>query len=422
MNTYNLQGTSSVPGISSNSRFSGELQLLKLAEEYAKSPSNMSLVDIFPVIKEAERYVTIVRRKNSLPTLSPIVEIGKQDVVISRGGDAEETFAVSPIHLRETVLLHHGYMNNRAVPGTYNQRWTPEQQIDEAIAKMVEAQNLTWDVLRVMVLLGGINYTDSRTGAITRQLSYIPEHNFWDYKVTNGIKSRNDSRIFRSLDDSNSNLEVNAGVPWTDPNSDILMSFRQLSHYFMGTNNARITRIYMHPELMSVLAYNNQVKLSKGAIVLNAPIGASPVVPNGPDPLLNSEFTVSNEGLTSIAGVPIYPIFANYRDPQTGHPTTVIPKNKVIFVAEQNQNGVRQAPGMTKLVYSEANNGGEPGMWLAYNDQHMPPNAPGIHIQIGVSGMPFLMYPERVSNAVVSSIDEVNARLGVAPLYNYGIV
>jgi hypothetical protein len=271
-------------------------------------------------------------------------------------------------------------------------------------------------------MLGGINYSDSRTGAVTKQAAYIPEHNFWDYRITNGLGSRNDSQIFRSLDDSNSNLESNAGTAWTDPNADILMSFKQLNHFFSGTNKARITRIYMHPDLMAVLAYNNQVKMSKGSIVLNAPLGASPVVPNGPDPLLNSEFTTSNEGLTSIAGVPIYPIFANYRDPETNQATSVIPKNKVIFVAEQNQNGVRTAPGMTKLVYSEAGNGGEPGMWLAYNEQHQAPNPPGIHIQLGVSGMPFLMYPERVSNAVVSTIEEVNSRQGVSPLYNYGLV
>lgn len=418
---YNQFGNSTAPKIVGNSKLTPELKLLKLAQEYAKHPQNNNLASIFPVVTEPERMVTIMRKKSSIPTTTPSVELGKNDIVTSNDNDAYEVTAVTPIHLRETRVLQHGYMNNRVAPGSMNQRWAPEEQIAETVRQIVERQNFTWDVLRAQVLQGGINYTDSRTNTITRQLSYIPEANFWDYSEDDGYGGRADSRAFRNLANSNADTSV-GGVPWTDPNADLLKSFRTIAHWQLMTHKAKITKILMHPELMHVLAFNNGVKMSRGAIVLNAPLGSNPIVPAEADPTMGAEYVSDAMGLKSIAGVPILPLFANYKDPQTNINTTLLSKNKVIYVCEQDFNGVSRTPGYTKLTYSEAANGGEPGMWIRYDEDSPPPAAPGISVQIGVSGMPVLMYPDAVGTMKVAEIANVDAAQGVVPLYNFNVV
>lgn len=421
-NGYNFFGTSTAPTIVGNSRFTPELKLLKLAQEYAANPDNRHLLEIFPVQVEAERMVTIMRKKSSLPTLTPSVELGKNDIVTSMAEEAYETFAVTPIHLRETRVMNHGYMNNRVAPGTMNQRWLPEEQIARNVEELVKKINLTWDIFRAETLQGGINYTDVRTNTVTRQLSHIPGINFWDYSVTDGIRGRADANAFRNIVNSNEDI-INGGVAWTDPNADLIQTVRTISHWQAMTHKARLTRMYMHPELMHVLASNNQVKASNGSIILNAPLGANPVVPQGANSIgMGAEFITDSMGLRSIAGVNIYPLFSNYRDPESGAPKTVLNKNKVIYVCEQDYNGITQSPGYTKLTYSEASNGGEPGMWLRYQEDPPAPAAPGITVQIGVSGMPVLMYPDRVGNMKIAEIENVDARIGVVPLYNHGLI
>jgi hypothetical protein len=418
---YNQFGNSTVPRIVGNSKLTPELKLLRLAQEYAKHPQNNTLSSIFPVEVEPERMVTIMRKKSSIPSTTPSVELGKNDVITSNDADAFEIMAVTPIHLRETRSLQHGYMNNRVAPGTINQRWAPEEQIAETVRQVVERQNFTWDVLRAQVLQGGINYTDSRTKTITRQQSFIPEANYWHYSITDGYQGRIDSNAFRNIANSNSDVSV-GGVPWTDPNADLLKSFRTIAHWHLMTHKARVTKILMHPELMHVLAFNNQVKMSRGAIVLNAPLGSNPVVPSGGDSSMSMEFVTDSMGLRSIAGVPIDPLFANYSDPETGVSTTLLAKNKVIYICEQDFNGVNRVPGYTKITYSEAANGGEPGMWIRYNEDPPAPAAPGITVQIGISGMPVLVYPDAVGNMVVAEIANVDAAQGVVPLYNLNVI
>jgi hypothetical protein len=121
----------------------------------------------------------------------------------------------------------------------------------------------------------------------------------------------------------------------------------------------------------------------------------------------------------AIAGIPIKTIETHYRDPQDGVKKFLMPRNKVIFVSETDTQGNYEAPGRTQFCVSEEM-GGEPGLWMREQRQTVIPAAPGITIQMGNSGLPYLLYPHRVAHMTVANIADINVRLGVVGDLGYG--
>jgi len=392
--------------------------------ELARSFSNIvgvtPLTEMFPVEEIPQRIVIMDISFENIPTIMPLVDWAKPDVITGYNAGRSERRVITPLAIRESKFISYGQLNTRIRPGTLSEFADPDQIIEQTIRDLVTSHNLTWDVYRGMMLMGGISYTDPRTGASIDVTSGIPIHNQWSYDTTEGYRGRNESSLFLRMDDANSLNSLTQGTPWTDPNADIIGTMMKISSWFRTTNKSRVTRIAMSSSLAHILMFNNQVKHFMGMPVFN--LFPNQVVDGAPQNINNTmmNFTVGSEGLQSIAGIPITTIETIYKDPVTNTARSVFPKNRIVLLSEVDALNNREAPGRTQYCISE-NEDSSPGMWTRTVDHTLPPQAPGLYIQLGNAGMPYLKFPFRVAHMVVGSPNDINKRLGVVGDYQFGM-
>jgi hypothetical protein len=177
----------------------------------------------------------------------------------------------------------------------------------------------------------------------------------------------------------------------------------------------------MSPSLAHILMFNNQVKHYMGMPVFNLyPNQVVDGMPSSANTGAMMNFSVGSEGLQSIAGIPITTIDTIYKDPVTNTARSVFPKNRIVILSEVDALGNAEAPGRTQYCISE-NEDSSPGMWTRTVDHTLPPQAPGLYIQLGNAGMPYLKYPFRVAHMVIGSPNDINKRLGVVGDYQFGM-
>jgi hypothetical protein len=407
--------------VTGNENYPGEPIYTELAKSFMPLVGQSPLTEIFPEETIMERVVQIQQTFEAAGTLFPLVDFGKPDVVMGSSNGAVRTMYVQPLVIRRTAALSHGEMNIKLRPGTTNERWTPQEQVNKVISDMVRDHNLTWDVYRAMMLLGGISYTDPLTGSAANVSAQIPTHNLWSFDNTEGYSGRNESLVFLGLQDSNQPSPTSAGTPFTDPNADIINAMGKFNMWFSQTNKSRVTRLYMSAEMGHILASNNQVKLAMGGTAFGIP-GAPAITRESPDAQFQGQFTMNEEGgLGSIAGIPISYVNTAYKDPVTGVYKKVWPVNKIVAVSQLDPNGDREAPGRTQYCASEEA-GGTPGLWTRTFENTIPPAAPGMFIQMGNSGLPYLKYPYRVAHVKAASVSDVKNRQGVIGDLQFGII
>ena len=313
---------------------------------------------------------------------------------------------VQPLYLRRSAFISYGEVNTKIRPGTTNDKWSPEEQVSRIIEGMVREHNLTWDVWRASMLLGGINYTDPRTGVGASVTAQIPARNFFRYDVTSVYRGRPESQLFRTLSDFNDPEPSTQGVPWTHPDADIVNSVARLSRWFRETNKGIITAMYMHPELKEILMMNNQVRLVTGGL-LGLPdkpetriIPGEEVVDREQLGLSGYSIGLGPDGLSAIAGIPIRTVETTFKDPVDGINKRVWPKNKVVFVATRTANNETINLGRTQYCVSEES-GGQPGLWTRRQTETQIPAAPGMYIQMG-------------------NVEAINNRLGILGDLHFG--
>lgn len=417
-----------------NYEFQGEPVFTELAKSLAPIIGNTPLSELFPEENILERHVKIQQRFDGMDTIFPMVEMGKPDVVLSSGHGTMTERIVQPLYIRRSTFMSYGEINSKIKPGTFNERWNPAEQIQDVMSRMMREQALTWDVYRAMMLLGGINYTDPRTGVGAQVSARIPAQNLWHYNVTSGFRGRAEHSLFRNLVDSNVERPADAigGVPWTHPDAAIVEGFMKFANWFFDTNKSKISAIYMGPEMRNVISMNNEVKLALGGYIPkfgavagdnNIGDGSGILIPNGG--VMNRAMTGSigldgGGALASIAGVPIRTIETQYKDPVDGIVKRVIPKNKVVVVSETDSQGAREAPGRTQYCVSEES-GGQPGVWTRTQTQTQIPAAPGMYVQMGNAGMPYLKYPYRVAHLTVCEVEDIENRMGVLGDLGFGM-
>lgn len=412
-----------------NDMFTGEPVFTELAKSFLPLVGLSPLTDLFPIEEIMERVVVVEQSFEATSTIFPLVEWGKPDVVLGHEYGTTRRMMVQPLVIRRSAFISHGEINTRLRPGTINERWSPTEQIAMVMEKMMKEHNLTWDVYRASMLLGGISYTDPRTGVGANVSSQIPSHNLWSYNVTSGYQGRNEANIFRTYIDANTPAPASAGVPWTDPDADLVGAIQKFAMWFKDTNKSRITKMYMSPELKYVLMSNNQIKLALGGIItrVGAVTGDRMIIQDNsggminttPDPTYAGAIGVSPDGLLSIAGIPIETVETTFRDPVDGIFKRIWPKNKVVFVSTVDPQGGSEAIGRTQFCVSEES-GGAPGLWTRTQDQTQIPAAPGMYIQMGNAGMPYLKYPYRVAHMTVCSVQDINNRMGVVGDLQFG--
>ncbi len=390
------------------------------------------LTELFPEENILERNVAVEQTYEGVDTIFPMVELGKPDIVLSDNEGTRTRRYYQPLYIRRSSFISHGEINSRVKPGTSNDRWSPAEQIQLKLRRMVRQHNLTWNIYRAMMLLGGINYTDPRSGVGAAVSAQIPAHNLFAYNVTSGYRGRKEAALFRSIVDANvGDPGGTAGISWCDPDAAIVECVQRFSRWFKDTNKSDVTAMYMGPELRDVLVMNNEIKLALGGLIpkFNAQVGdrvpftsgtgGGLYLPTGVRGMTGAIGISPSGDLLSIAGVPVRVVDTMYKDPLDGIVKRIWPKNKVVFVSEVDSQGVKEAPGRTQFCVSEES-GGAPGMWTRTQEQTQIPAAPGMYIQMGNAGMPYLKYPYRIAHMTVCSVDDVNNRMGVLGDLGFG--
>jgi hypothetical protein len=422
----NFDGNVTPYAVTGNTQNPGEPSLTELAKSFQPIVSQTSLSRLFPDEEIMERDVYIEQEMSTVDTIFPMVRFGQPDVVLGHNYSTTRAMRVQPLYIRRSAFISYGEINTKIKPGTSNEKWAPEEQISKVIEGMVREHNLTWDVWRASMLLGGINYTDPRSGVGASVTAQIPARNFFKYDVVSGYRGRPEAQLFRTLSDFNDPEPATRGVPWTHPDADIVNSVARFNRWFRETNKGIITGMYMHPELKEVLLMSNQVKLVTGGLLglPNKPetriIAGDEIVDSSQAGLGGYNIGLGPDGLTSIAGIPIYTVDTTYKDPVDGVNKRVWPKNKVVFVATRTINNEEIQLGRTQYCVSEES-GGMPGLWTRRQTETQIPAAPGMYVQMGNAGMPYLRYPYLAAHMTVCDVEEVNNRLGLLGDMNFGV-
>lgn len=409
--------------------FGNELTFYELAKSLEPVVGITPLKDIFPEETIGAKIVEVSEMYEPIGTTLPAVEMGKPDVFIGQAGRQFSKRYYQPLHIRGSFFVSHGEINSKVQPGTANDRWSPAEQINEKVAQFMEAHNLTWEIYRTWMLLGGIDYTDIRTEYTINASANIPAMNLWSYNVSRGYQGRAELALFRTVVDSNvaDPGAAPAGVPWTTPDADIINTVRRLNNWYKEQYKAPLTRMYMTAELRDVISMSTQVALSTGNGWIPK-LGAQPgdyqvtvaptVIPAGG--VINGLAIGGGGDIVAIAGIPITTIDTGFKDPSDGIYKRVFPKNKVVFVSEVNQQGAKQAPGRTQFCISEES-GGNPGMWTRVQTETLIPNAPGYAFQIGNAGLPYLKFPRQIVHLNVCAVQDILNRLVVLGDLGYGV-
>ena len=422
---FNFDGNITPYAITGNTENPGEPSLTEVAKSFQPIVGRTALSELFPDEEIMERDVYIQQEMSTTDTIFPLVRFGQQDVVLGHNYGTMRAMRVQPLYIRRSAFLSYGEINTKIKPGTANEKWSPEEQISRVVEGMVREHNLTWDVWRASMLLGGISYTDPRSGIGANVAAQIPARNFFHYGVTSGYRGRPEAQLFRTLSDFNDPNPATAGVPWTHPDADLVSCVSRLVRWFRETNKGQITAMYMHPELREILVMNNQVRLVTGGL-LGLPNKPSSEINPG-DQIVDSNQSntpglnlgIGSDGLDSIAGIPIRTVETTYKDPVDGINKRVWPKNKVVFVATRTTNGEAIQLGRTQFCVSEES-GGQPGLWTRRQTETQIPAAPGMYLQMGNAGMPYLRYPYMVAHMTVAEIEDINNRLGILGDLHFG--
>ncbi len=422
---YSFSPLTTAPVVVANDNLTGEPIFTQLAKSIVPQLGQTGVSEIFPDETIEERVVRIEQHFEPTDTIFPVVEPGKPDLFLNDEEGFRTIRYVQPLYIRRSFTISHAEINYRIKPGTINERWNPGEQIQRKMTRVLKQQRLTWDVFRIMTLLGGINYTDSRTGVPVKAPAQIPIHNIWNYNVTSGYRGRNEASFFRSVIDTNAQeAPTSAGVPFTHPDAAIVDFFLRFSRWFSETNKCKITKAYIGPELRDVIVNNNEIKLSLGGYIPKWNVATGDRSPGPEGGLLVPSGGVGNRSLTgaislgnngdllAIAGIPVMVVDLEFKDPVDGVIKRLWPKNKIVFVSEQDNDGTREMPGRTQYCISE-NSGGRPGLWTRTENETRIPAAPGMAVQIGNAGMPYLVYPHRVAHVNVATPQQINDRIGV---------
>lgn len=407
----------------------GSLQLTKLARGFEVVEIGQ-LDDLFPSQMINERTIVIEQMIEGLGIM-PIVRFG-----IPGGGfiepDRIQQMRVTPAVVREEDFIEQALINQLREPGTMNQQWNPNQIIQQRVQKLVNRHKRTLDLFRAKVLLGGISYTDPRTGVNINVKTNIPPHNLFSYKgwlqtaakgtVVRGLeansdlvndKGRTEALFFKSTDDR-------FGVPWTDPKADLAYCIRMIKQYLMNTNKNVFTELIVHTDLLTVLQENHLVKAYQGlpySLFNNGDAVSFQPANNRPP----SSFVQLGPGgdLISLGGLRIRAVNGIYRNPVTNQIESWWPAHKVAIVAATHMNDSSARLGLTQHCVGESEDG-QPGVYMRVSNNTQPPAPPGRVMQMGDAFLPFAIYPHWICLLDVCEPDELKKQIILQADLNYG--
>lgn len=427
----------------------GGLQLTMLARSFETIQSS-SLADLFPSQMIEERTIVIEQVVEGLGIM-PIVRFG-----VPGGGfvepDRVRSMRVSPAVVREEDFIEMALVNQLRQVGTMNQRANPAQIIAQRMQKLMNRRMRTMELFQARVLLGGISYTDDRTGVSIDVSTNIPAHNIFRYDGWGGVGVNNvqtggqvgggyDLMAYKDLVGGAggrpeamffTSTDGYCGVPWTHPRADIPRTVRLIHEYLWRTNKNKFTEIVMSSELKTVIEESEVIKahLGQPSIYINLPqtAGATTTTPGimqalpGGAPVPQNMRTIRigpNGELLEIAGLRVRAIDGLYRDPNTRLITSYWPANKVAIVAARHYQDASASLGMTQHCSGEAPDG-SPGVYVRTSEDAPPPSPPGRVMQVGDAFLPFAIYPHWISIWTVCELSDITSRLILNADVSYG--
>lgn len=339
----------------------GTTQLTELAQSFEQLDSD-SLKPLFPEYTTNAFQVVIERYKGGVG-MSPIVAPGLPDRLVPF--QTVERLQIEPVLIRESKFIDQFTINNLRQVGTLNERAGMEI-ISKQVQHLVERRNNLWAVLRAQMLLGGINYQDPQRGMSKVIPSGIPQQNLVDVVAQFGAQ-QGFSDLFNC-------------TPVR------LFSFQKQELYKFG--KAKPTHLVMNSDLRMILKFSAEVLQHTNR-----------------DFHLNPGFVTLNNGeLDTIAGLKIVDCDTIYEDPSEplynpdgsanlNRIKPVWPINKVAMLALHGTNAPAATIGRTHYCQGESADG-RPGLFLKSGPPTTPPDPDGRYVQLGDSGLPFLVYPE----------------------------
>jgi hypothetical protein len=420
----------------------GSPSLLMLAKSYEEIFSS-NIDDLFPDVNIPERTVIVETEIEGIGTLAPV----SPTVPIGQFLPPSKVMRKSyePFLIRGNEFIDNYSINQLLKPGSYSEIFDPKYIIDKRLRRLMNYRMRTITMHKVMVLLGGINYLDPRTNVTLDVPTHIPAHNLFRYDGYSEDKAEGDSLGYGGLVAAKAltnnkgrkealfftNVAGQAGVPWTDPNADIIKALRYIKHYLYETNKNMYTEIIMSHALWSIIQDNNLIKAYAGSVGIVAfdSTAASPDVTKRSLTTLETRQTPASIGfgaggdIVSIAGLNIRLMTQTYSDPATegGPIKNMWPNHKVAIVAKNHINEPMESLGYTHHCIGEGPNQ-EMGLWVFLQYQHTPPYTPGVAMQLGDAYLPYAKYPQWISIIDVCEPEDIgnNIILGADANLAYG--
>lgn len=337
----------------------GTTALTELAQSFEQLPGDVG--QFFPDRTIEEAVIVIERTKDGVG-IAPLVNMGQPDAITDSG--LVERKIVQPAHSRESDFVPQGVVNQLRQVGTANER-AGKELLAQRVQRMVNRSVHLWKVLQCQTLLGGVNYTDPRTGAGINVSSFIPAGNLRDLATAGA------GRTWDNL---------TTALPIHD-----LRAFKQ--HIYMVAKT-KPTHILMRSSLKLLLEMNKDIiDRVEGSGARNA-----------------AGFVEYRDGeLFKIAGMEVVVVDTLYDDPVTGNKGVhVWPINKVVVIAKQHQEQANELVGETVHCIGE-DPMGRPGRWMRSSVDQAVPAPPGAGMQLGDSALPYLRYPDWVGILTVGN-------------------
>lgn len=278
-------------------------------------------------------------------------------------------FTAEPAYFRRGQFIDQDTINHLRAPGTINKQYGMDL-VQEHLTDLIEQSNMMMAILRAQLFsAGSINYTDPETGVAITAPGGVPAGNL--YTIGGGVGP------------------FGASVGWHDPAAKPVTDLHNLVFRAELAGRNRPTHLIANGALLHVLSLNNEVRQ---------------YLPNNLSGLWHTGLVQFGEdGIpTRIAGLEIVRCSTVYDqiDPSTGVLSRqyMFPVDTVTLFAPNHSALPGQLLGRTYLTKGEHPDGanGATGIWVRTFPSELmggPTAAPGVGMQVGMSGLPVFHKP-----------------------------
>lgn len=317
---------------------------------------------LFP--REESRSTTILYEQEVEGAgVAPLVTPGRPDALL--GNTVVNGMRVTPLFLRYSHTISSYELNDVRAIGTYNTQTSAAELRSKYVRLMSKEFARAKDFHKVLMMLGALSYTDPRTNTSVNVSANIPASNLLDV-VASGSTS------------------------WHLPTSDPIRDVQYFAQKIYNRGRRRVKKMFMSSDLQLLLTNNNNVR-KRTEDTFHPTRKVVDLDENG---LVNR-----------LGGIPIAVVDFNVRRPDAagaGSPK-LWPMNKVVLVCD---NGEDEPIGKMVECVGESPTQ-EIGLWARSGpEETQPPAAPGQSMQMGWSGLPYIVHPEWMGIMTVGTLSD----------------